>query len=101
AGHHSAGGRRGERRAGAALRAIEEIAQQLDVPYLWGGVGLAQGMVAYMTGHWRRAVELCDRAGVIFRTRCTVVSFEVDTVTLVSLWSLQFGGELAELGRRW
>ena len=38
---------------------------------------------------------------VILRTRCTGATFEVDTSTLYSLWSLQFRGEVAELGRRW
>ena len=54
-----------------------------------------------MTGQWKPAVELLDRARDIFRTRCTGVTFELDTMILFSLWCLQFRGELAELGRRW
>ena len=54
-----------------------------------------------MSGQWKRAGELLDRAGDIFRTRCTGVTFELDSMILFSLWSLQFRGELAELGRRW
>ena len=83
------------------MRAAEEIAQQLDDPYLLGGVILTQGVVAYFSGQWRRAGELLDRAEVIHRTRCTGATFEVDISTLCSLWSLQFQGEVAELGRRW
>ncbi len=54
-----------------------------------------------MSGQWKRGGELCDRAADIFRTRCTGVTFELNTCALFSLWSLQFRGEIAELGRRW
>jgi eukaryotic-like serine/threonine-protein kinase len=101
AGHVSAAGGPGERRAAKLVRAAEQIAHQLDNPHLQGGVLLAQGMAAYLTGQWKRAGEFHDRAGVIFRTRCTGITFEVDWTILFSLWSLQYRGELAELGRRW
>ncbi len=54
-----------------------------------------------MIGQWKRGGELVDRACVIHRTQCTGTTFEVDSATLFSLWSLQFRGEVAELGRRW
>ena len=94
-------GRRSERRVSKLVRIAEEIAKQVDHPHIWGGVFAAQGVAAYMTGQWKPAVELLDRARDIFRTRCTGVTFELDTMILFSLWCLQFRGELAELGRRW
>ena len=94
-------GRRSERRVSELVRIAEEIAQRLDNPHIWGGVFAAQGVAAYMSGQWKPAVELLDRARDIFRTRCTGVTFELDTMILFSLWCLQFRGELAELGRRW
>ncbi|MGO9207559.1 MAG: ATP-binding protein, partial [Candidatus Limnocylindrales bacterium] len=99
--HVSAAGGPSQHRVARLVRVAEEIAQQLDDPYLLGGVILTQGVVAYFSGQWRRAGELLDRAQVIHRTRCTGATFEVDTSTLYSLWSLQFQGEVAELGRRW
>ncbi len=94
-------GGRSERRVAKLVRIAEEIAQQVDHPHIWGGVFAAKGVAAYMTGRWKPAVELLDRARDIFRTRCTGVTFELDAMILFSLWCLQFRGELAELGRRW
>ncbi len=101
ASHLSAAGGRSRRRVSRLVRKNEAIAQRLDVPYIWGGVFIAQGVAAYMSGQWKRGGELCDRAGDIFRTRCTGVTFELNSSILFSLWSLQFRGELDELGRRW
>ena len=101
AGHVSAAGGASEGRAAKLVQAAEQIAQQLDNPHLQGGVFLSQGTIAYLTGRWKRASELLDHAGVIFRARCTGVTWEIDWSILFSLWSLQFRGEVAELGRRW
>jgi hypothetical protein len=100
-GHVASAGRPAMRRAAKILRAAEQIAHQLDHPHLQGGVLLAQGMAAYLFGEWKRGGELCDRAGVVFRTRCSGITFELDWTILVALWSLQFRGEIAELSRRW
>ena len=54
-----------------------------------------------MCGQWKWACEHSDRAGDIFRTRCTGVTFELNSSVLFALWALQFRGEIAELGRRW
>ncbi len=101
AGFVLAAGGRSERRAAKIVRAAEQIAQQLENPHLQGGVFLSHGTVAYLTGRWKQASELLDQAGVIFRTRCTGMTWEIDWSILFSLWSLQFRGELPELGRRW
>ncbi len=101
AGHAAAAGGRGERRAANLIRAAGQIAHQLDNPHLRGGVFLAQGMLAFLTGQWKRAGELHEQAGVVFRTSCTGLTFELDWTIAFSLWSLQFRGELAELGRQW
>jgi serine/threonine protein kinase len=97
----SVAGGRSERHVSELVRIAKGIAQRLDDAYVWGGVSIAQGVAAYMSGQWKRGGELLDQAGDIFRTRCTGVTLEVDTTILLSLWSLQFRGELAELGRRW
>jgi eukaryotic-like serine/threonine-protein kinase len=91
----------GERGAAKILRAAEQIVHQLDNPHLHGGALLAQGLMNYMTGKWKAAGDFCDRAGALFRARCTGLTFERNWAVLFSLWSLQFRGEVAELGRRW
>ncbi len=96
------GGRRNERRFSRLVRMLEAIAQQLDHPYIWSGVYIAQAVGAmYMRGEWKKGGEFSDRAANLLRTRCTGVTFELDSTLLFSLWSLQFQGEIAELGRRW
>jgi serine/threonine protein kinase len=90
-----------ERRVSRLLRAAEPIAHRLDDPHTTGLVVVAQGIAAYFAGYWKRASELCDRAGVMLSTQCTGATWEVDRSRLFALWSLQFRGELAELGRRW
>jgi hypothetical protein len=99
--HASSAGGPSQRYVAKVLRAFEEIVAQLDDPYLRGGVFLAQGIAAYMTGQWKLGGELVDRAGLIHRTQCAGAIFELDSSTLFSLWSLQFRGEVAELGHRW
>ena len=97
----STAGARGERRVVELLRAAEGLAQPLDDPATTGLVIAAQGIAAYFNGQWKRGGELCDRAACLLRSRCTGVTWEVDRTTVFDLWSLQFLGELAELGRRW
>jgi eukaryotic-like serine/threonine-protein kinase len=97
----SAQGGRSKRRVAKLVKLTEAIARELDIPYIWAGPPVAQGVAAYMRGEWKRGGEFCDQAVDIFRTHCSGVTFEVDTPVLLSLWSLQFRGELAELSRRW
>ncbi len=99
--HLSTAGGPSQHRVAKLVREAEKLARQLDDPYLLGGIFLAQGIAAYMSGQWKRGTELLDHAGIIHRTECTGKTFEIDSATLMSLWSLQFRGEVAELGRRW
>ncbi len=73
-----------------------KVTEPVDVPAPLGPV-----TVAFFTGQWKRAGEHFDQASVIFRTHCTSLTFELDWSMIFALWSLQFRGELAELGRRW
>jgi eukaryotic-like serine/threonine-protein kinase len=101
ASHVSSAGGPSQRRVARLAQAAKKIAQQLDDPYLLGGIFVAHGVAAYTSGHWKRAGEHLDRAAAIHRTQCTGATFEFDSSTTFSLWSLQFRGELAELSRRW
>ncbi len=97
----SAAGGRSQRRVSELVRIAETIAQRLDHPYIWSGVFGAQGVAAHMSGRWKQGGEFCERSADILRTRCAGVSFELNMMILFSLWSLQFRGDLNELGRRW
>jgi hypothetical protein len=99
--HVSSAGGPGERRALTIRRAAEDLARRLDDPHTWGRIILTHGIAEYMVGHFKRACDLCDRAGVILRTQRAGGSWEVDTLNLFALWSLQYRGEIDELGRRW
>jgi tetratricopeptide (TPR) repeat protein len=99
--HFSAAGGSRERRVSPRLSLCEALAQRLDDPYTWGGLSITQGTVAYLAGQWIRAGEFFDQAETIFRTRCTGATWERGSATIFALWSLQFRGEVAELGRRW
>jgi hypothetical protein len=91
------------RRVNELVRLIDRIARQLDNPYISAGVSIAQGVAAYSYGEWALAGKLLDQTVERLRTECAGVTltFEIDTAVLLSLWSLQFRGEIAELSRRW
>ena len=57
--------------------------------------------LSYLEGDWTGAHTHCDRAGDIFRDRCTGVHWERNTANAFGLWALSHLGEFAELGRRW
>jgi eukaryotic-like serine/threonine-protein kinase len=101
AAHVASAGGPGERRATRLLEAAAVLAEGLDDPHTSGRVILGHAFVAYLTGRWKRAVELSDQAGEILRTHTQAGIWELNVGTLVSLWSLQFSGQLGELGRRW
>jgi hypothetical protein len=96
----TAGGR-SEARTSRLLDSAETLTQGLDDPHASGFVLGARAIAAYFAGRWKRAGDLCNQAALVLRTHCTGVTWEVDRLNLFCLWSLQFRGELAELGRLW
>jgi serine/threonine protein kinase len=101
AAHVAAAGGPGERRATRLLDAAEAIARGLDDPHASGRVMLGHAFVAYLNGRWKRAVELSDQAGEVLRAHAQAGIWEANVGILISLWSLQFSGQLEELARRW
>ena len=65
------------------------------------GPSLRRAVAAYMTGEWKRAGEFCDRAARHLPHPMHRSDLRSRYGVLFSLWSLQFRGEIAELGRRW
>jgi serine/threonine protein kinase len=83
------------------LRAAEDIAQQLDSPYLHGMIAMVRGAGSLLQGRWKPAQTALDHAEQLFRNQCTGVTWERDTDHNLVLWALIQMGEIAELRRRW
>jgi serine/threonine protein kinase/tetratricopeptide (TPR) repeat protein len=92
---------RGQARAERFLQAADTLAREVAHHYARGVVLMAKGIVEYSKGHWRSARTLFGRAEEIFRGHCTGVAWELDTTQFLSLWALDYMGELAELSRCW
>jgi hypothetical protein len=60
---------------------------------------LAAGAAAYLEGRLRDALNESSRAEAFFRSNCTGVYWELNTVQAFAMWSLVFLGETAELNR--
>jgi hypothetical protein len=101
AAHTATAGGRARKRVDRLLRTAEDLGREGMPPYTQAMIGMANGVVAYLEGRWRAALEASDCAELIFRERCTGVAWELDTTHAFSLWSLSHLGEWAELARRW
>ncbi len=97
AAHLSSSGATG--RAAKFLAQADRLAARLGRPYTTAMVELARGAVAYFGGHWSEAVPPLRSAETTFREQCRGATWEVDTATAFSLWSLAKMGEIAELTR--
>jgi serine/threonine protein kinase/tetratricopeptide (TPR) repeat protein len=94
----NAGGSR-ERGVGV-LRIAKELAKKVDHPHAIGMALWADGLSAYLTGHWKRAADSCERAVEVFRDRCTGATWEIGMAQRFMLSSLLYLGELADVSRR-
>jgi hypothetical protein len=100
AAHVAMTGVRLKARADAELAAAEELADRINVPYASAMVHMSRGVAAYFHGDFRRCRQSCEEAAQIFRNRCTGVSWELETCNTFALWPSYFGGEYAELRKR-
>jgi hypothetical protein len=100
AAHVSTGGSHARKRTARLLQAANDLARQVNQPYIHALVELAEGIAADLAGDWPRGRELCDRAEETLRTRCTGVVWELDTAQRFALWPLMFMGDVPEIARR-
>ncbi len=100
AAYSSAEGGKAQRRTAELVTMAHAMAQKLDQPYAAAFATLSEGAAATLEGRWKTAHEACERAEATFRDRCTGVTWEMETLRWLSLWSLSYLGGLAELGRR-
>src|SRR6185503_1905320 len=82
------------------VKKAEEIAQRLNDPYVIGLSIFARGMIANLSGNWRKASDLCDAAADIWRERCTGTAWEQTISNRYRLSALILLGELAEVSRQ-
>ncbi|MFO0891734.1 MAG: protein kinase [Isosphaeraceae bacterium] len=94
-------GGRAYARSAEIMAKAEALAVRINDPYSLGFVALAKGIARYVEGRWRRAYESFEQAEVLLRSGCTGVAWEMDTSHTLSMWSLTYLGELAELSKRW
>ncbi len=101
AGHRATVGSPGEPGVASLLSAAEQIAREIDSPYVRGMIELVRGFAALMLGEWKSARTTLDSAEQLFRDRCTGVTWERDTIHNFVLRALVQMGEVAELKQRW
>ena len=94
------GGRRARVRSRRLGEMAQALAERVNHPQALGLVSLARGTAAHLSGDWRTALELCERAERILDERCTGVGWELAATHLYSLLALYYLGELGELSRR-
>ncbi len=93
-------GSKGAQRAARFTQEASTIATRVGNPHALGLVKLMSGISAFLQGQWRVARDNAEAASVVFRERCTGVTWELDNADLYPLWSRIFLGDLKGLGDR-
>lgn len=87
------------RRGRRMLEVAEEIARQLDDPYIAGSVHAARGQVALARGEWPEALRASDAAAELDQ-RYLGVTFERNVARMAALRALEEMGRLSEVAER-
>jgi tetratricopeptide (TPR) repeat protein len=82
------------------MERTEALAERAAHPHAIGLAVWARGMSAYLVGHWKESVELCERAVEVLRDQCTGVTWELTIAHRFMLSSLMFLGEMVEVSHR-
>ena len=96
----SASGPSGRARVAELTEAADALSKRIGHPHAIGLVELSRGLVHYLLGEWRPALERCSSAIELFRDRCTNVNWEIGTATQFIMLSLVKLGELVDMSRR-
>jgi tetratricopeptide (TPR) repeat protein len=86
-------------RAGELREIALELAHRSNNPHAIALSIMAEGWALFWRGHWRRSLEVLDRAEAMFRTECSNLEGS-PTSRLLILWCLFYLGDLSELSRR-
>lgn len=93
-------GRAARPRALELLGAASSLAEETQDAYSLAMCSLARGVTEFVIGNWAAACPLLDDAEETFRSRCTGVTWEINTANSFNLWALVHRGELARMGQR-
>jgi hypothetical protein len=100
ASHNSVAGSRSRRLTQRYLDTVDNLAQQVNVPYAHAMASLAHGIAASLMGDWRDGQGRCDEAERILRDSCIGALWERGTAHRFALWPIMFMGDVAEINRR-
>jgi serine/threonine protein kinase/tetratricopeptide (TPR) repeat protein len=87
-------------RVNQLMERTEALAERAGHPHATGLAIWSRGMSAYLVGHWKESVELCERAVEVLRDQCTGVTWELTIAHRFMLSSLMFLGKIVEVSRR-
>ena len=87
-------------RVNQLMERTEALAERAGHPHATGLAVWSRGMSAYLVGHWKESVELCERAVEVLRDQCTGVTWELTIAHRFMLSSLMFLGKIVEVSRR-
>jgi tetratricopeptide (TPR) repeat protein len=94
------GGRRARERSRQLAEVAQAVADRVGHPQAIGLVSLNRGTAAHLSGEWKAALALHERAERVFRDQCSGVGWELAGTHLYTLLSLYYLGELTEVARR-
>ena len=76
------------------------LARQSGHPHAEALSALTAGMSAFLSGEWKKASRLCERALVVLREHCPGATWEMNCAEIFLLGALLFQGEIREVSRR-
>ena len=100
AGYQAADGRASRVRTRQLVERAREVADRIENPHAQGLSRLADGMSRWHLGQWRESLALCDEAEVLFRERCSGVTWEIATTHVFQAAALFWLGRLRVLAHR-
>ncbi len=100
ASHNSVAGSRNRRLTQRYLDTVDNLAEQVNLPYAHAMAALAHGIAAALMGDWREGQRRCDEAERILRDSCIGALWERGTAHRFALWPIMFMGDVVEINRR-
>jgi hypothetical protein len=80
-----------------SLERAAELAARVRQPYIDSYLHVARGVVAFLGGSWKEALEQCRLADEGFRQGCIGATWESDSAQQIIRWALCYLGRLPEL----
>ncbi len=82
------------------LKGAEDLAEELDDPYLRGLITVGRGQVSLQSGAWKRALALCDEGMAQLKENATGVAWECDLAMMGAIRALEEVGDFTEMYAR-